>query len=170
MKIASQEIRTLAIKAYDSGVPPQQIAETLGYHLNSINRWLRAYQTEGRVKALPRGHRISMFSAEERKQLVELLEKRPDMTLDEIRMHFGKQCSLNAVHKIVKALCFVFKKTLRSKLNCSKFSVVFEKQRLFSNLAYHRPGWFPAHLRANCQTKVDTKNTPSSFIFSTVVL
>ena len=42
MKIASQEIRTLAIKAYDLGVPPQQIAETLGYHLNSINRWLRA--------------------------------------------------------------------------------------------------------------------------------
>ena len=110
MKIASQEIRTLAIKAYDSGIPPQQIAETLGYHLNSINRWLRAYQTEGRVKALPRGHRISMFSAEERKQLVELLEKRPDITLDEIRMHFGKQCSLNAVHKIVKALGFVFKK------------------------------------------------------------
>ena len=25
-------------------------------------------------------------------------------------------------------------------------------------------------LQANCQTKVDTKNTPSSFIFSTVVL
>lgn len=66
----------LAIKAYDSGVPPQQIAETLGYHLNSINRWLRAYQTEGRLKALPRGHRISMFSEEEREQLVELLEKK----------------------------------------------------------------------------------------------
>ncbi|HIX39638.1 MAG TPA: hypothetical protein H9857_02340 [Candidatus Desulfovibrio intestinigallinarum] len=32
----------LAIKAYNSGVPPQQIAETLGYHLISINRWLRA--------------------------------------------------------------------------------------------------------------------------------
>lgn len=115
MKIASQEIRMLAIKAYDSGVPPQQIAETLGYHLNSINRWLRAYQTEGRVKALPRGHRISMFSEEEREQLVELLEKRPDMTLDEIRTHFGKQCSLNAVHKIVKALGFVFKKNSQSE-------------------------------------------------------
>lgn len=89
MKIASQEIRTLAIKAYDLGVPPQQIAETLGYHLNSINRWLRAYQTEGRVKALPRGHRISMFSTEERKQLIELLEKSPDITLDEIRMHLS---------------------------------------------------------------------------------
>lgn len=115
MKIASQEIRTLAIKAYDLGVPPQQIAETLGYHLNSINRWLRAYQTEGRVKALPRGHRISIFSTEERKQLIELLEKSQDITLDEIRMHFGKQCSLNAVHKIVKALGFVFKKNSQSE-------------------------------------------------------
>lgn len=69
------------------------------------------------MKALPRGHRISMFSAEERKQLVELLEKRPDITLDEIRMHFGKQCSLNAVHKIVKALGFVFKKKLSERRN-----------------------------------------------------
>ena len=56
-----------------------------------------------------------MFSEEEREQLVELLEKRPDMTLDEIRTHFGKQCSLNAVHKIVKALGFVFKKNSQSE-------------------------------------------------------
>ena len=115
MKIASQEIRMVAIKAYDSGVPPQQIAETLGYHLNTINRWIREYQQEGRVKALPRGHRISMFSEEERKQLVELLTKKPDTTLDEIRRHFGKQCSLNAVHKLVKALGFVFKKNSQSE-------------------------------------------------------
>lgn len=115
MKIASQEIRVIAVKAYDLGVPPRQIAETLGYHLNTINRWIRDYQQEGRVKALPRGHRISMFSEEERKQLIELLEKKPDVTLGEIRTHFGKQCSLNAVHKLVKALGFVFKKNTQSE-------------------------------------------------------
>lgn len=64
MKIANQEIRTVAIKAYGSGVHHKQIAETLGYHLNTINRWIRDYQHEGRVKALPRGHRIYMFTDE----------------------------------------------------------------------------------------------------------
>ena len=133
MKIASQEIRTAAIKAYDSGVPPQQIAETLGYSLNSINRWLREYQREGRLKALPRGHRISMFSEEERKQLVELLEKRPDMTLDEIRMHFDKQCSLNAVHKIVKALGFVLKKLSERKNRSAWTSYARDKDGRYSS-------------------------------------
>ena len=112
--------------------PPQQIAETLGYHLNSVNRWLRAYQTEGRVKALPRGHRISMFSEEEREQLVELLEKRPDMTLDEIRTHFGKQCSLNVVHKIVKALGFVFKKLSERKSRSARTSYAHDKDGQYS--------------------------------------
>lgn len=65
---------------------------------------------EGRLKALPRGHRIFMFLVEEQKLLVELFEKESDITLDEIRTHFGKQGSLNAVHKIVKILGFVFKK------------------------------------------------------------
>ena len=67
------------------------------------------------MKALSRGHRNFIFSTEERKQHVELLEKRSDITLDEIRMHFGKQCSLNAVHKIVKALGFMLEKTLRAR-------------------------------------------------------
>ena len=68
-----------------------------------------------------------MFSEEERKLLVELLEKRPDITLDEIRMHFGKQCSLNAVHKIVKALGFVFKKLSERKSRIARTSYAHDK-------------------------------------------
>lgn len=56
-----------------------------------------------------------MFSEEERKQLIELLEKRLDVTLGEIRTNFGMQCSPNAVHKLVKALGLVFIKNAQSE-------------------------------------------------------
>jgi transposase len=36
------------------------------------------------------------------------------MTLEEIRLHFAKSCSLNAIHKFVKSLGFVLKKTLKA--------------------------------------------------------
>lgn len=52
-----------------------------------------------------------MFS----EQFVELLEKRPDMALDEIRTHFGKQCFLNAVHKLLSLFAHFNGKTLYTK-------------------------------------------------------
>lgn len=45
IKIGRQEIQTVAIKAYNSGVP-LAIAETLGYHLDNFKRWIRGYQQE----------------------------------------------------------------------------------------------------------------------------
>ena len=75
----------------------------------------------GRAKkkiAWPRcqgGHRISVFSPEERSQLSELINNKPDITLDEIRQHFQKSCSLPAIHKIVCKLGYVLKKDSASK-------------------------------------------------------
>jgi hypothetical protein len=41
--------------------------------------------------------------------------KKPDVTLEEIRAHLTKACSLNAIHKLLKTLGFVFKKNTESK-------------------------------------------------------
>jgi transposase len=110
MKTASVEVRTIVIKAYASGISRQQIADIVGYHLNSVSRWIREFQRENRLKAHQRGHRASIFSEEERGELIELIGKVPDITLEEIRAHFTKTCSLNAIHKLLKTLGFVFKK------------------------------------------------------------
>ena len=48
------------------------------------------------------GHRVSFFSEAERLELVELIGKQPDITLEELRSHFAKDCSLNAIHKLLK--------------------------------------------------------------------
>jgi transposase len=115
MKTASTEIHHFAIQACRAGIPRQQIADILGYHLNSVSRWIREFEREERLEARPRGHRASIFSDEERQELIGLIEKRVDMTLEEIRLHFAKDCSLNAIHKLVKSLGFVFKKNAEGK-------------------------------------------------------
>lgn len=110
MRTASKEIRLIALRAYESGIPRQQVADIVGYHLNSVSRWIREYERDGRLEAKPRGHRVSIFSESERLELVDLLNNNVDMTLEELRSHFQKQCSLVAIHKIVTSLGFVFKK------------------------------------------------------------
>ena len=111
MKIASEEIRTLVVRAYNSGVSSRkQLSEIFGYHIDSIGRWIRESRKTERLAPLPRGHRRSVFSCEEREQLAEFIEKNPDATLEEIRGHFQKHCSLVAIHKIVSKLGYIFKK------------------------------------------------------------
>jgi len=116
MKTATAEIRELVVKAYMSKVASRaQLAKIFGYHINSISNWIREYKRETRIAPLPRGHRKSVFSLEEKSALVELLKKDVDMTLAEIKAHFGKNCSLAAIQKIVVGLGMVFKKNSQGK-------------------------------------------------------
>ena len=59
---------------------------------------------------------------------------------------------------------------LSAHLPGRKFSQHLAEDRSFSPVSMHNTRRRPEGRGANCQTKVDTKNTPSSFIFSTVVL
>ncbi|MDR2161475.1 MAG: helix-turn-helix domain-containing protein [Desulfovibrio sp.] len=115
MRTASSEVRFIAVKACQSGVPRQQVADIVGYHLNSISRWVREFERDERLEARPRGHRASIFSDEEIKELIELIKNNADITLEETRAHFAKNCSLNAIHKHIKVLGFVFKKNSEGK-------------------------------------------------------
>ena len=115
MKTATPEVRFIAIKAYRSGISRQQVADIVGYHLKSVSRWILEYERENRLEARERGHRPSMFSDAECHELVELVKKQVDITLSEIRSYFAKDCSLNAIHKLLKKLGFVYKKNSKSK-------------------------------------------------------
>jgi transposase len=121
MKTASAEIRELVVKAYMSRVATRkQLSEIFDYHIQSIGNWIREYTREGRIAALPKGHRESVFSPEEREQLVALLQNRVDMTLAEIKDYFGKDCCLAAIHRIVAKLGFVVKKNSAGKRTRSR--------------------------------------------------
>jgi transposase len=116
MKEASEEIRSLVVKAsLAQGATHRQLAEIVGYHVNTIGRWIRECREKEKLTASPRGHRLSMFSEEEKRQMAELIDKTPDITLREIRAHFGKTCSLPAIFKHVKNLGYVFEKNAESQ-------------------------------------------------------
>ena len=116
MKTASAEIRELVVKAYTSDIATRkQLAAIFGYHIQTIGNWIREYEREGRITPNQKGHRKSVFSTEEREQLVVLLKDRVDMTLAEIKDHFGKKCCLAAIHRIIVSLGFVIKKNTQGK-------------------------------------------------------
>jgi transposase len=116
MKIATEEIRSLVVKAFLSGTASrQQLSEIFGYTPASISNWVGEYKRENRLAPLPQGHRKAIFTDAELRQLAELLEKQVDLTLAEIRERFHKQCSLVAIHNTVAKLGFVFKKNSEGK-------------------------------------------------------
>lgn len=109
MKIASQEIRTLAVNAHFSGkADKRQIADIFNVDIATLNRWIRDAQREGRLAPRPRGHRNAAFSSQEREHLLQLLKEQPKMTLREIREHFQKTCSITTVSRTVKELSAYF--------------------------------------------------------------
>ena len=102
MKTASAETRALVVKAYTSGLATRkQLAEIFGYHIQSIGNWVREFEREGRIAPRPKGHRKSIFSEEEKIALIELFRGNVDITLEELRERFRKNCSLVAIHKTV---------------------------------------------------------------------
>ena len=116
MKFASEEIRTKAVNAVLSKTAtPDQVAAIMGYSVDSINNWVDIYLKEGRLTPKPNGHRHSCFSLEEREALIELVNEKPDITLQEIKEHFGKHCTLSAIHKILVKLGLRFKKNFKGQ-------------------------------------------------------
>ena len=111
MRIAKPEIRKIAVEAYLSGkATQQQLADILGFHRTAIVRWVREYRKNGRLEPQVRGHMPRAFSPEEKERLVAMVKDKPDLTLEEIRTAFSKNCSLMAVHRELKRLDFRFKK------------------------------------------------------------
>jgi transposase len=118
MKIASSEIRKVAVKACLSGkVSKQQVADVLGYHLSAINRWIRAFKHDNRLSPQPRGHLNTAFSLKEREELAALIQEKPDITIYEIKMKFCKSCSNSSVHRAIVALGFRYKKNRYEPVN-----------------------------------------------------
>lgn len=116
MKTASAETRALVVKAYTSGVATRkQLAEIFGYHIQSIGNWIREFEHEGRIVPRAKGHRKSVFTDEEKIALTQLFQDNTDITLEELREKFSKNCSLVAIHKTVIKLGFAFKKNSAGK-------------------------------------------------------
>lgn len=112
MGIATKEVRQRAIEAYRSGKGTQQhIADLFGISLRTFLRWWEQYQQHGQLAPKPRGHNPSAINEKEMQVLDRLIQKRPDMTLAQMRDALGKNCSLVAIHYATIRLEWRYKKS-----------------------------------------------------------
>ena len=98
MKIASKETRSIVVQACLARTASRkQLSKIFGYTTASIGKWVHAYQQDRQLSSLPRDHTRPAFDEQELKELKTLLEKEVDLTLSEIKEHFGETCSLVTV-------------------------------------------------------------------------
>ena len=114
MSIIPKELRQRAIAAYKTGRYTQlHLAEVYGVTRKTISNWLRIERTEHRSEPLPRGHRRESFTDEEKKRLMLFVKERPDLTLEQLLVMVGKDCTIQTVHNTLRRLGFFLKKLSR---------------------------------------------------------
>ena len=112
MGIATQEVRQRAIEAYRSGKgTQQQIAGMFGIGLRTFARWWEQFQHHGQLAPRARGHHPPALNEKEMQALDRLIQKRPDLTLAQMRDALGKSCSLVAIHYATIRLDWRYKKS-----------------------------------------------------------
>jgi transposase len=86
----STDLRVRVIEAVKAGASRREAAECFGISVSSGIRWLREWLDGGRAAAKPRGGSCSPLE-EHATWLLALIEKRPDLTLEEVVAAMGKQ-------------------------------------------------------------------------------
>ncbi len=112
MSIASQEVRHRAIEAYRSQKgTQQQIASMFCIGLRTFARWLEQFRHHGQIAPKPRGHNPPALNKKEMRKLNRLIQKRPDLTLAQMRDALEKDCSLVAIRNATIRLDWRYKKS-----------------------------------------------------------
>ena len=114
MKERNFETKRLAVEAYNSGTPPEQLAQTFQVHLRTIFRWLSAFRA-GKVANSPRGHRPRSLGAKEEKKLEALIQAKADSTINELCEAMGHICERTTIHRTIVRLGYRFKKNTESR-------------------------------------------------------
>lgn len=110
MKHASEDIRKLAVHLYATGkYTQQQVAEIVGYHVNSVKNWLRIAEAGLPQKPGRRGCRPRALTPEDIDRLKNLLEEGRCHNLDELTLALGKS-SRSVVHRMIHELGYTYKK------------------------------------------------------------
>lgn len=114
MKERNFESKRLAIEAYNSGTPPEQLAQTFQVHLRTIFRWLSAFRA-GKIANSSRGNRPRSLGPEEEKKLEALVLEKPDRTIDELCEAMGYVCERTTIHRTLVRMGYRFKKNSESR-------------------------------------------------------
>ena len=112
MKTLSLDLRERILASYDAGRGTRQdIADRYDVSLGMVKKLLSQRKRTGDIAS--RYHvcgRKPYFTHELRLQIKELIRKRKDITLEELRETLDLNCSLPAIHYVLRDMNLSFKK------------------------------------------------------------
>ncbi len=118
-KPLSLDLRERIIAAYDlGGVTQQQVADRFAVSRESVKKLLRQRRELGdiRPQVYKNGAQPKITSAH-RDILRKLLQKNPDLTLEDLREKLGVDCTIQAIHYVLKDMGISYKKRLSAPAN-----------------------------------------------------
>jgi transposase len=112
MKTLSLDLRERILAAYDAGPDSRAtVAGRFGVSEGMVKKLLQQRRRLGDLR--PQHHRAGRkpkIQAAERLKLRQQLAARPDLTLAELRVRTGLQCTLPAIHYVLAAMGLTYKK------------------------------------------------------------
>lgn len=112
MSTLSMDLRQRILDSYDAGEGTRQdIADRYRVSLGMVKKLLSQRKRTGDI-APRHGHsgRKPYFTPEHRLRMQSLVERQPDATLGEIREQLALDCTLPAIHYVLKDMGMSFKK------------------------------------------------------------
>lgn len=114
MKTLSLDLRERIVAAYDAEQGTrEEIARRFRVSLAMVKKLLAQRRRIGEIGALHhRAGRKPLFADAHRRQLSELIAKKPDATLGEMREALQLRCTLPAIHYLLTRMGLTYKKRL----------------------------------------------------------
>ena len=112
MATISMDLRQRILKACDRGdATRDQVARRFEVSLGLVKKLLHQRRHTGDIA--PRHHlsgRKPVILDSHRRELRSLVAKQPDLTLEEIRVHLGLDCTIQAIHYVLADMGLTYKK------------------------------------------------------------
>jgi transposase len=104
----SQDVRDKVLRAVDRGKSVCEIVDLFSVSASWVRRMVQRRRENGETAPRPMGGK--RFSKIDRARLAELVQQRPDATLQELRESLGVTCAISAVAAALKMLGMSYKK------------------------------------------------------------
>ena len=118
MAAFSLDLRERILAAYDGGEGTrQEVAHRFRVSLGMVKKLLQQRRRTGEIGPLHhRAGRKPKITEGHRRQLERLVRAQPELTLEELRAALGLECSVPAIHYVLKAMNLSLKRALRGLL------------------------------------------------------
>ena len=112
MKTLSLDLRERIVATYDEGTwTRQEVADRYRISLGMVKKLLTQRKSTGEIGARHRfSGRKPLFNAEHRQQLAGMIKVQCDLTLAEMRERLGLDCTLAAIHHVLRGMNLTYKK------------------------------------------------------------